>query len=490
MNSVLYLVNGELSNLDTCYYCESCNKIINGVETNLEIESYYCPNCLDNIPSSEAFETNFCCSRCFDCPRCSSTLVNIDSSTMINNEVFNKYQTNLVRPFMYCSHCNWSFPNINNSSADIFENLFNLKMDLFQSKSTEDFASKLSTFGQFELDKTKRHIKYIKNRIESRARVEYDTKLKIGLGMTHTTLEMNMDKSLNQEENIRDGHWSISDLENDLIQKSSRCNSKDIWVNTPIIKQHFSCKYLDNYQPSKFNGLSLFQYLKNPQFINLKYMIKNSSICTNLFYNIPCRKHLMVQISKRCNICRRFVTKAQLNPLAQPSYRINLSASLFIPNLSVVYSEKNPIYKDNGITQIVTLQIVNYMDKQIQLNWIPKNSENEEFNDPEISINNIIVDIEPKSIILWSKWDPSIDQLPPDKTQNTFDGSTILTDIRNRNKSEITVKIQHKSKIFENRLSDKKHTEGINFLLHGNTTFQTPTANNVTLEFCVYIDLK
>lgn len=40
----------------------------------VEVDSYFCGNCLENIPSTEAKHKKYKCSNCFDCPSCHHTL--------------------------------------------------------------------------------------------------------------------------------------------------------------------------------------------------------------------------------------------------------------------------------------------------------------------------------------------------------------------------------------------------------------------------------
>ena len=39
-----------------------------------EVDSHYCPNCMENMPSAEARLKKNRCANCFDCPHCSHTL--------------------------------------------------------------------------------------------------------------------------------------------------------------------------------------------------------------------------------------------------------------------------------------------------------------------------------------------------------------------------------------------------------------------------------
>ncbi|KFH18209.1 dynactin subunit 4 [Toxoplasma gondii MAS] len=56
------------------YVCESCRAVRGPEDLSVEIESYFCPACLDAMPQIEALACSCRCTKCFDCPRCFATL--------------------------------------------------------------------------------------------------------------------------------------------------------------------------------------------------------------------------------------------------------------------------------------------------------------------------------------------------------------------------------------------------------------------------------
>jgi Dynactin p62 family len=56
-------------------WCEQCGKTVCDDQcARLELSSYYCRHCLENVASSEASTLRSRCSKCFQCARCTSTL--------------------------------------------------------------------------------------------------------------------------------------------------------------------------------------------------------------------------------------------------------------------------------------------------------------------------------------------------------------------------------------------------------------------------------
>ncbi|XP_026322091.1 dynactin subunit 4 [Hyposmocoma kahamanoa] len=65
---------GQLKPITSLYFCRHCLKIRCGFCICHEVDSHYCANCLENMPSSEARLKKNRCSSCFDCPSCFHTL--------------------------------------------------------------------------------------------------------------------------------------------------------------------------------------------------------------------------------------------------------------------------------------------------------------------------------------------------------------------------------------------------------------------------------
>uniref|UniRef100_A0A8C5BH58 Dynactin subunit 4 n=1 Tax=Gadus morhua TaxID=8049 RepID=A0A8C5BH58_GADMO len=74
---VIYLVRGEKktrSPLSQLYFCRYCSELRSLECVSHEVDSHYCPSCLENMPSAEAKLKKNRCANCFDCPCCMHTL--------------------------------------------------------------------------------------------------------------------------------------------------------------------------------------------------------------------------------------------------------------------------------------------------------------------------------------------------------------------------------------------------------------------------------
>nr|XP_019533956.2 dynactin subunit 4-like [Aedes albopictus] len=75
-------VCGLLNPLTKLYFCRYCMKLRCGFCVCHEVDSHFCSNCLENIPSSEAKIRKNRCNTCFNCPSCQHTL-SVRASTAI-----------------------------------------------------------------------------------------------------------------------------------------------------------------------------------------------------------------------------------------------------------------------------------------------------------------------------------------------------------------------------------------------------------------------
>ncbi|KAK7919002.1 hypothetical protein WMY93_010286 [Mugilogobius chulae] len=76
-DTVVYLVRGEKrirAPLSLLYFCRYCSELRSLECVSHEVDSHYCPSCLENMPSAEAKLKKNRCANCFDCPCCMHTL--------------------------------------------------------------------------------------------------------------------------------------------------------------------------------------------------------------------------------------------------------------------------------------------------------------------------------------------------------------------------------------------------------------------------------
>ena len=84
--------------ISSLYFCDSCSRLVSRRDLAEDVDSYYCPHCLENMPSSEAMLCGMRCSKCWECPVCSSTLTPCIANPSSKEQTYH----------FACSFCRWS----------------------------------------------------------------------------------------------------------------------------------------------------------------------------------------------------------------------------------------------------------------------------------------------------------------------------------------------------------------------------------------------
>ena len=95
--------------LHTLFFCEECDAIRCNRCVAVEVSTYYCPNCLFEVPSASVrAEKNRCARNCFLCPICQNTLSVVPSDPPGSDRLAVPITTVGEPPFyLYCNHCRW-----------------------------------------------------------------------------------------------------------------------------------------------------------------------------------------------------------------------------------------------------------------------------------------------------------------------------------------------------------------------------------------------
>lgn len=95
--------------LHTLFFCEECDAIRCNRCVAVEVSTYYCPNCLFEVPSASVrAEKNRCARNCFHCPICQNTLSVVPSDPPESDRLSVPVTAVGEPPFyLYCNHCRW-----------------------------------------------------------------------------------------------------------------------------------------------------------------------------------------------------------------------------------------------------------------------------------------------------------------------------------------------------------------------------------------------
>nr|VZI17682.1 unnamed protein product [Spirometra erinaceieuropaei] len=95
------------------YFCRHCYDVRCGNCVSHEVDSHYCPNCLENMASAEAKMRRHRCGNCFDCPSCGhnlstrATIVLVPSAEGSASKDASKSTPQKVY-YLTCNFCRWS----------------------------------------------------------------------------------------------------------------------------------------------------------------------------------------------------------------------------------------------------------------------------------------------------------------------------------------------------------------------------------------------
>ncbi|SPO24642.1 related to dynactin subunit p62 [Ustilago trichophora] len=104
--------------LESLYFCDECDEIRCNRCVTVDISSYYCPNCLFEVPgASVKAEKNRCARNCFECPCCQHTLSllasDLASASARSVDLTDPLASQGEPPYyLGCSFCRWDSKSI------------------------------------------------------------------------------------------------------------------------------------------------------------------------------------------------------------------------------------------------------------------------------------------------------------------------------------------------------------------------------------------
>ncbi|CAL8069600.1 unnamed protein product [Calicophoron daubneyi] len=90
------------------YFCRHCLDLRCSECVSHEVDSHYCPNCLENMASAEAKMRKHRCGNCFDCPSCGHTLSTRATAVMLARPDDPGKTMAQKAYYLTCGFCRWS----------------------------------------------------------------------------------------------------------------------------------------------------------------------------------------------------------------------------------------------------------------------------------------------------------------------------------------------------------------------------------------------
>ncbi|ORZ00377.1 dynactin p62 family-domain-containing protein [Syncephalastrum racemosum] len=312
--------------LSRLYFCEDCHQIRCPSCVQDEIVSYYCPNCLFEVPTASVkSEKNRCARNCFQCPICQNTLTVVAAQEQQQQQQI-LGNAGSAGPgsggpyFLSCNVCRWNSKEINMT----FEKPTSLALQLQKSEEALPDAK--------EFDHLKEHF-------EKHLRLNAPPTLPSSFLSFSSASFSKMNQfhhhdaaQQNKLDDVGSYEPSIHIPDDDLKTVDTLISLRDV---DPIstLPQRFT--QLHN-QPYQLNQIH------------------------------PQRIHLCIKRSKRCRTCRHILIKPEQKAQAT-RFKIKLVAMNYIPTVSIIKLPRKTWPLQLGIPTQFVLKFTNPLYEEMSI---------------------------------------------------------------------------------------------------------------------------
>ncbi|XP_066926026.1 dynactin subunit 4-like [Clytia hemisphaerica] len=329
----------KLKPITKLYYCRHCTKLRCAKCVTHEVDSFYCPNCLENMPSTEAKIKKNRCANCFDCPSCGHSLsVRATAVSVGGNPLDESPKTNVKKMhYLNCGFCRWTTRDVGLADQATPSGGWAEPELPF----TKKMSSLLEYYKQLaQQDKAEK----ARQKITSRRRSNM-------LIMDRYGYTLSLGKK----------SGSISSPNTSILGKTNSASGKEIQAPTIVTTIEQDVEQLpDSFYTEPLcleEVLTLDQRLKNPAL---------SATKTKELH--PKHKHLKVRRSQRCKRCEHNLCKPEFNP-SSIKFKIQLVGMQYCPLLQIA---KSGNFSQGESTQVV-LSLSNPLDSAINVTFMPLN---------------------------------------------------------------------------------------------------------------------
>uniref|UniRef100_H3BB34 Dynactin subunit 4 n=1 Tax=Latimeria chalumnae TaxID=7897 RepID=H3BB34_LATCH len=368
---VLYLVDGEKkirSPLSQLYFCRYCSELRSLECVSHEVDSHYCPSCLENMPSAEAKLKKNRCANCFDCPCCMHTL-----STRATNIPAplpdDPAKTTMKKAYyLACGFCRWTSRDVGMADKSVASGGWQEPENPHTQRINKliEYYQQLAQREKFERDRKKlaRAVEYMSMALSQHTIHVVD---KYGLG---TRLQRQ-----------RSGA-PISTLAGLSLKEGE--DHKEIKVEPAQAVEEVEPLPEDYYtRPINLPEVTtLRQRLLQPDFQP-----------TGASQLHPRHKHLLIKRSLRCRKCEHNLSKPEFNPTSI-KFKIQMVAVNYIPEVRIMSIPNLRYQKESQ----VLLTLTNPVENIIHVTLLPC-----EEGDPDDISSTSKVLFPPKELMLAGK---------------------------------------------------------------------------------------
>lgn len=312
---------GSKKPISRLYFCRHCLEIRCGFCVSHEVDSHYCPNCMENMPSAEARLKKNRCANCLDCPYCGHTLSTRATSLAAPSPEDPTKMVGRKYYYLACAFCRWTsrdvglkdqsvasggWPELENLHAARLASLQDHYRGIAQREKQEKEAKRF--LGGRKLSYMQLSEKY---GLASKSARKRSALPGVGLGPARLAADDQVELAPAEAIDLD----LAADLPEDLLT-----SHLDLSTVTTL-EQKFS---LLEIQPERTSQL------------------------------YPVHKHLMVKRSQRCRRCEHNLSKPEYNPTSI-KFKIQLAAYYHVPEI-VIHRVGNLAH---GIVSQFVIKVVN-----------------------------------------------------------------------------------------------------------------------------------
>lgn len=296
---------GQLKSISLMYFCRHCLKLRCGYCVCHEVESHYCSNCLELLPSSEARLKKNRCQTCFNCPNCLNTLSVRGTTVSVRDPDDPNKVTSQKKYYHSCFFCRWTTRDVG------------LPDQAVQTVSANGWAHKGTSSNAQRITALLDHARLL-GMLERHEREQKEKKLTPrsrrafthlpGLTAAHVRKRAGLPPELPAPSTIKD---NLADFQPAVAKEGVVPLPDDIFTAELDINE----------------VTTLTQRFAQPE-------TQPESISDML----PSYKHLSTKRSQRCRECEHNVNKPELNPLST-KFKIQQAAYFHVPEVRLVTVE-------------------------------------------------------------------------------------------------------------------------------------------------------
>ncbi|MBN3281601.1 DCTN4 protein, partial [Polyodon spathula] len=333
---VQYLVSGEKkirSPLSQLYYCRYCSELRSLECVSHEVDSHYCPSCLENMPSAEAKLKKNRCANCFDCPCCMHTLST--RATNIPSPLPDDPAKTTMKKAYYlaCGFCRWTSRDVGMADKSVASGGWQEP----ENPHTQRINKLLEYYQQ----------------LAQREKVEWDRKklarrrTYMPLAYSQHTIHVVEKYGLGTRLQRQRSGAPISGLAGLSLKEGE--DQKEIKIE-PVQALEEVEPLPEDYYTRPINlpeVTTLRQRLLQPDF---------QPISASQLY--PRHKHLLIKRSLRCRKCEHNLSKPEFNPTSI-KFKIQLVALNYIPEVRIMSIPNLRYLKESQVLLTLTNPVEN-----------------------------------------------------------------------------------------------------------------------------------